>query len=139
MKIPETFKRRGEVLFSEGPGRREGQNRSRYKLCLTSARREPLAQLLFRLAEHPECYFVKFGWKSQGGIYWGRFLATTDQAIGSLWAELRSSEEIICAVQDDDFTLSYRGMKPEVQAKFRREWLQEEPPSTEPENSVSRD
>jgi hypothetical protein len=80
----------------------------RKKLCFVATDRALLADVLGRLAERPDCYYVKYSVHPRDGMYLGRCFLLDEQAVGRLWAELKRHPRLFCTVQDDAFAARFR-------------------------------
>ena len=100
---------------------------SQKKLCFTSTQRDLLARHLLELSRREDCFFVKFGVNSRGGMYLGRCFLGTDKAVGEVWAEYKNHPSIFCTVQDDDFVEQFR----ELSFAYDDLWLDEDIKSPE--------
>ena len=89
-------------------GREPDASFSTKKLCLVATDRTYLAETLFRLSLRPDCYYVKYSTRSKDGMYLGRCFLLGDDAVGELWHELRADPQLMCSVQDDEFTARFR-------------------------------
>jgi hypothetical protein len=78
------------------------------KLCFVANDKAYLAYFLGRLADRPDCYYVKYSVRPRDGMYLGRCFLMDEHAVGMLWAECKEDPRMFCSVQDDDFTAPYR-------------------------------
>lgn len=67
-----------------------------------------LADVLRRLAERPDCCYVKYSVHPRDGMYLGRCFLTDEHEVGVLWAEYKAHPRLFCSIQDDDFTAPFR-------------------------------
>lgn len=88
-----------------------GGPRCNKKLCLTATDKPFLIRLLHDLSLRDDCVFVKYSIAPRDGMYLGRCFLTDEFRIGALWRELKAHPKLMCSVQDDDFTLQFRGDK----------------------------
>ena len=98
----------GVFMARWGPQKANGVAHLNKKLCLVATDKELLVETLFELSERPDCYFVKYSIQPKDGMYLGRCFLTDEVALGRLWQELKCHPRLMCTVQDDDFTESYR-------------------------------
>ncbi len=78
------------------------------KLCFVATDRALLADVLRRLAERPDCVYVKYSVSPRDGMYLGRCFLLDEHEVGRLWAEYKRHPRLFCSVQDDDFTAPFR-------------------------------
>lgn len=86
------------------------------KLCFVATDKEFLVGLLTQLSERRDCWAVKYSVNPRDGMYLGRCFLSDAETIGTLWDEYKRHPKLMCSIQDDDFTESYR-----------REWKVEKP------------
>jgi hypothetical protein len=83
-----------------------------WKLCITATDEDYLVELLFKLSNRADCYYVKYSPngspKCRDGMFLGRVFLTTEAEIGKLWKELRRDSKLMCSVQDDGAMTKYR-------------------------------
>jgi hypothetical protein len=91
-----------------GPAWYEGKVGCQKKLCFVATDQELLADVLRRLAERPDCYYVKYSVDSRDGMYLGRCFLIDEHEVGLLWAEYKAHPRLFCSIQDDDFTAPFR-------------------------------
>jgi DNA-3-methyladenine glycosylase I len=92
-----------------GPAHERGGRACQKKLCLTSTRVEPMAQILYELSLRDDCFFVKLDRKpGPHGMVRGRCFLTDERAVGVAWLRLKETDEVLCTIQDDDFTKPLR-------------------------------
>jgi hypothetical protein len=78
------------------------------KLCFVATDQAFLADILRRLAERQDCYYVKYSVIPRDGMYLGRCFLLDEHAVGTLWDEYHSHPRLMCSIQDDDFTFGFR-------------------------------
>lgn len=100
--------RDGYFMHIHGPAWHAGKPCSNRKLCFVATDQAYLAQVLARLAERPDCHYVKYSLYQRDGMYLGRCFLTDDREVGRLWAEFKPHPRLFCTIQDDDFTASFR-------------------------------
>ncbi len=98
----------GVFLMRHGRGRRPGVVYSNKKLCFVATDQSFLAELLFELSNRDDCYMVKFTSQAKSGMYLGRCFLLDEHAVGTLWYQFKQHPKLMCTLQDDDFTESYR-------------------------------
>jgi hypothetical protein len=98
----------GVFMRRWGAGHADGVAYSQRKLCLVATDKALLAGILLELSRQPDCYFVKYSVQSRDGMYLGRCFMLDDRRIGDLWRELKAHPQLMCSVQDDDFTRPFR-------------------------------
>jgi hypothetical protein len=86
----------------------KGKGYCNKKLCFVATDQAILAELLGKLAQRPDCYYVKYSVISRDGMYLGRCFLMDEHEVGLLWAKYKGHPRIFCSVQDDDFTLPFR-------------------------------
>jgi len=79
------------------------------KLCLVATDLAHLVSVLERIASREDCFFVKYAPTAKDGMHLGRAFLTDARAVGALWRELKADTKLMCAVQDDDWTVVFRG------------------------------
>ena len=65
-------------------------------------------ELLIKLSDLKDCYFVKLTAEPKDGMYLGRCFFTSDQLVGEYWAKYKLHPKLMCNIQDDDFSKSFR-------------------------------
>ena len=90
-----------------GPSGKGGAHSHR-KLCFVATDREYLVRLLHELSERDDCHFTKYSVEAKDGMYLGRAFMKDDRIVGDLWDKYKRDPKLMCSVQDDDFTLSFR-------------------------------
>jgi len=103
-------------LVRHGPARVRGDNRCNKKLCFVATDKDFLVELLTELSDRDDCWAVKHSVSSRDGMYLGRCFLTDARTVGDLWDEYKRHPKLMCSIQDDDFT-----------ASFRREWNRRPP------------
>ncbi len=66
------FYQEGSFLCLDGPAKKAGLSHSNMKVCLTCRDPEFLKNLIAKVAQDEECYWVKMSTKSRDGMYLGR-------------------------------------------------------------------
>jgi DNA-3-methyladenine glycosylase I len=103
------FQFRRGFLVREGPAKQRGDRACPKKLCLTSTRAEPLARILYELSLRDDCYFVKLDRKpGPHGMLRGRCFLSDERAVAIAWLRLKQTEDVLCTIQDDEFTAPLR-------------------------------
>jgi hypothetical protein len=97
----------GYYMACLGPAWNEEGRYCHKKLCFVATDRTLLADVLRRLAERPDCYYVKYSVHPRDGMYLGRCFLMDEHEVGMLWAEYKQHPHLFCSVQDDDFTAPY--------------------------------
>lgn len=95
----------GAFMKRFGPAPDKGINK---KLCFTATNQSLLASVLKDLSDLPECHFVKYSTKPKEGMYLGRCFLTDENLLGRLWQEYKGHPQLMCSIQDDDFTKTFR-------------------------------
>ncbi len=98
----------GYFQIRQGRGRQPDVPYSNKKLCFVATDQVLLATLLRELSDREDCYFVKFTTAPKDGMYLGRCFLLTDTAVGELWQHYKVHPRLMCTVQDDDFTSTFR-------------------------------
>ena len=98
----------GAYLSRDGRGRKPGVSYSNKKLCFVATDQHVLTELLLELSHRDDCYFVKFSTKARDGMYLGRCFLVEDAVAGELWQQYKVHPQLMCSIQDDDFTASFR-------------------------------
>src|SRR5262249_24156642 len=91
-----------------GPAWNQEGRCCRKKLCLVATDPALLAEVLRRLGERPDCYYVKSTVRPRDEMYLGRCFLLDEREVGTLWAELKNHPRMMCSVQDDEFTRPFR-------------------------------
>ena len=98
----------GRFMHIQGPAKLAGVLYSNHKVCIAATDQMALAKLLYDLSLREDCYYVKYSTMPRDGMYLGRCFLTTDDAVGKLWATLKSHPKFLTSIQNDDFTKPYR-------------------------------
>ncbi len=102
------FQRDGQFLKRNGPAHEAG-NYCNKKLCFTSTAIAPMARLLYELSLRTDCYTVKLDHEvGRHGMVRGRCFLTSEEAVAELWPKYKVTDDVLCTVQDDDFTVRFR-------------------------------
>ncbi|MBT4762900.1 MAG: hypothetical protein HOO06_14495 [Bdellovibrionaceae bacterium] len=104
----EDFTRKGSFLNRDGKARSNSGSHSNKKLCFVSTDKNFLMELLIKLSDLKDCYFVKLTAEPKDGMYLGRCFFTSDQLVGEYWAKYKLHPKLMCNIQDDDFSKSFR-------------------------------
>jgi hypothetical protein len=91
-----------------GPAHEKGAAYCHAKLCFVATDQEVLRKTLLELSLEPDCFFVKYDTNPRDGMYRGRCFFMTPEKIGKTWAFYKGHPKLICSVQDDEFTGSWR-------------------------------
>ena len=91
-----------------GPAWHDERPPCQKKLCFVATNSSVLAEVLGRLAERPDCFYVKYSVKPRDGMYLGRCFLMEEREVGAVWADYKMHPRMMCTVQDDDFTRSFR-------------------------------
>ncbi len=83
-----------------GPLGREAAH-SEMKLCIVATDAVLLADLLYALSLRADCYFVKYGTVPRDGMYLGRCMLATNDAVSELCQELKGHPRLMVSLQDD--------------------------------------
>ncbi len=67
-----------------------------------------LVELLYGISLRLDCYYVKYGTIARDGMYLGRVLLGTDQAISELCQELKGHARLMVSLQDDAWFEQFR-------------------------------
>lgn len=112
--------RQGPYARRWGLAHREAHERPpcNKKLCFVATDQTFLVALLTELSDRDDCWAVKYSVEPRDGMYLGRCFLRDAQTVGELWDEYKRHPKLMCSVQDDDFTGS-----------FRREWKGQRDPS----------
>jgi putative acetyltransferase len=81
---------------------------SQKKLCLAATDLECLVEVLYRLSNRPDCYYVKYSTAARDGMYLGRCFLQTEQAVGRLCEALKTHPKLLVCLQDDAFFNGFR-------------------------------
>ena len=98
----------GYFLIRNGRGRTPDGAYSNKKLCFVATDQLFLTEVLRELSDREDCYFVKFTTAPKDGMYLGRCFLLTDEVVGALWQVYKVHPKLMCTVQDDDFTSTFR-------------------------------
>jgi hypothetical protein len=98
----------GAFMERRGAGWNEERRFCQRKLCFVATDQALLAEVLGRLAERPDCFYVKYSVRPRDGMYLGRCFMVDEQEVGGLWAQYKTHPRMMCSVQDDDFTRPFR-------------------------------
>jgi hypothetical protein len=98
----------GHFMEKKGPAWHPERSGCQKKLCFVARDKMLLAEELGRLAERPDCVYVKYSLYQKDGMYLGRCFLTDEEEVGALWAIYHEHPRLFCTVQDDDFTARYR-------------------------------
>jgi hypothetical protein len=104
------FYSQGTFLCIDGPAKKAGREHSEVKVCITCRDDELLRQLIAKVAEDEECYWVKMSTKARDGMFLGRCFFTTKEYAGRFWARYKSHPRLMVTLQDDDFASGYRAL-----------------------------
>ncbi len=107
-EIAKNFEKKGFYMSRDGKAKERGEKYANKKLCFVATDIEFLANLLFRLSNHEECYGVKYSHLEREGMYLGRCFMAKEEIIGKLWRKYKNHPKLMCSVQDDDFTMKFR-------------------------------
>ena len=102
----------GAFLHRHGRGKRLGIAHSNKKLCFVATDQHLLSDLLLELSEREDCFYVKFSTRPRSGMYLGRCFLLDDAMVGELWRQYKVHPQLMCTVQDDDFTKIFRDPPP---------------------------
>jgi hypothetical protein len=91
-----------------GAGWNDERRYSQKKLCFVATDQPLLVEVLGRLAERPDCFFVKYSVGQRDGMYLGRCFLVDERELGALWATYKAHPRMMCTVQDDYFTRPFR-------------------------------
>ena len=78
------------------------------KLCFVATDPAFLIELLYGLSLRKDCFYVKYGMIPREGMYLGRCLLETDQAVSELCQELKGHARLMVSLQDDAWFNSFR-------------------------------
>ena len=98
----------GYFMARHGPASTSGRPCCQKKLCLVATDQALLIDILARISDRPDCYYVKYSVYPRDGMYLGRCFLMDEEQVGRLWAELHDHPRLFCSVQDDDFTAPFR-------------------------------
>ena len=98
----------GAFMERRGAGWNERSVASEKKLCFVATDQLLLAEVLGQLADRPDCCYVKYSVRQRDGMYLGRCFLLDEQEVGVLWAKYKTHPRMMCSVQDDEFTRSFR-------------------------------
>ena len=98
----------GYFMERRGPAWHVKKRGCQKKLCFVATDQALLADVLRRLAERPDCFYVKYSLYQKDGMYLGRCFLLDEHAVGVLWAESHAHPRLFCSVQDDEFTAPFR-------------------------------
>lgn len=102
------FELKDGFLMRDGSARGGGRYCNK-KLCFTATAVEPMARQLYELSPRPDCYWVKLDQQvGRHGMVRGRCFMKDEQAVAELWKRYKDTEDVLCTIQDDDFTARYR-------------------------------
>jgi len=91
-----------------GPSYEKGGSYCNAKICFVATDQDFLRGLLLELSQDPDCYFVKYDTQPRDGMYRGRCFFVSPESVGKTWAEYKMHPKVICTVQSDDFTGTWR-------------------------------
>ncbi len=98
--------------FRNGVAHDGGSPPCQWKLCLTATDEHYLAEILFKVSERDDCFYVKYSPsgspKCRDGMFLGRVFLTSEEKVGQLWCKLRTDKKLMCSIQDDIATRKYR-------------------------------
>ena len=99
------FTERNIFKFRRGRANDGGEAPCRWKLCITATDESYLVELLFKLSNRDDCFFVKYSPsgspKCRDGMFLGRVFLTSEAKTGELWTSLRTDIKLMCNIQDD--------------------------------------
>ena len=98
----------GAFMERRGAGWNDERRYSQKKLCFVATDQPLLVEVLGRLAERPDCFFVKYSVGQRDGMYLGRCFLVDERELGALWATYKAHPRMMCTVQDDYFTRPFR-------------------------------
>jgi hypothetical protein len=98
----------GYFMAIWGPAWNPDRRGCQKKLCFVATDQALLADVLLRLAQRPDCVYVKYSTYQKDGMYLGRCFLADEHEVGVLWAEYKEHPRLFCSVQDDDFTAPFR-------------------------------
>jgi hypothetical protein len=98
----------GHFMQRWGPAANTVAQGCNKKLCFVATDQAVLADVLRRLAERPDCYYVKYSIWARDGMYLGRCFLMDEQEVGRVWAEYKPHPRLMCCIQDDDFAAPFR-------------------------------
>ena len=81
---------------------------SNKKLCLVATDATILVELLYGLSLRPDCFYVKYGTVARDGMYLGRCMLATDEAVSELCQELKGHPHLMVSLQDDSWFNAFR-------------------------------
>ena len=108
--LREHFDIESKFLVRRGPSYEAGGSPPcQKKLCFTSTRIDAMLEVLYELSLREDCFLVKLD-PGQGphGMVRGRCFLTTEDAVAEVWLAYKSTDHVLCTIQDDDFTRRYR-------------------------------
>ena len=98
----------GYFMHCHGPEWYKGNPGCQKKLCFVATDQALLADVLYELAERPDCVYVKYSVHPRDGMYLGRCFLVDEHEVGVLWAKYKEHPRLFCSIQDDDFTAPFR-------------------------------
>ena len=98
----------GVFMERRGPAWNRWAKCCNKKLCFVATDKAYLAEFLGRLADRPDCHYVKYSVRPRDGMYLGRCFLIDEHEVGVLWAECKGDPRMFCSIQDDDFTAPFR-------------------------------
>jgi hypothetical protein len=101
----------GMFMERRGPAWNAERRHCPKKLCLVATDAAVLGEILGRLAERPDCFYVKYSVSPRDGMFLGRCVLLDEREVGALWAQYKKHPRVMCSVQDDDFTLPFRELR----------------------------
>ena len=101
---------RPSFLYRYGPLYEKGEPPPlNMKLCLTATSMSAMARILYELSERPDCFVVKMDEAPlANGMIRGRCFLATKEATAEMWNKYKVTDDVLCSVQDDDFTKDHR-------------------------------
>ena len=102
------FYSKGSFLCLDGPAKKAGRDHSNVKVCFTCRDNEFLRKVITKIAEDPECYWVKISTKPRDGMFLGRCFFSTKDLAARTWAKYKTHPRLMVNLQDDDFTSRFR-------------------------------
>ena len=98
----------GAFMERRGAGWNAERCFSQKKLCFVATDQPLLAEVLGQLAERTDCFYVKYSVKPRDGMYLGRCFLVDEKEVGALWATYKAHPQLMCSVQNDEFTRPFR-------------------------------
>ncbi|MDZ4660026.1 MAG: hypothetical protein SGJ18_00260 [Pseudomonadota bacterium] len=102
------FYEMGTFICLDGAAKTKGLKPSQIKVCFVTRDQKLLIDILTKLSEQPDCYFVKYSKVPKDEMFLGRCFFTAAEKAGGVWAEFKSHPKLMVHLQDDTFAANFR-------------------------------